>query len=243
MSTTLTIVVADDDPSTITDLQPILSREGFTVYVAEDGLEALRLTREHDPDVLILDVEMPRRDGRSVCRDIRATGNDRTSIIMLTQYSEPGDTVASLNEGADDYVPKPYDPHVLVARIRAVARRGQRARSLREAQRLTCKGLRLDRMSRQVHVHGTRVELHNLEFRLLEFLMLNQGRVFTRAELLDRVWQSSPAGMELRDVYLRRVDKQASALRVTLAKYAPGHDFIGTRRGDGYYFIEAVEAG
>src|SRR3712207_5644740 len=118
----LTVVVADDDPSTITHLEPILSRAGITVHVAQDGVEAMLLTRRYCPDVLILDIEMPRLDGRAVCRQLRAD-NDRTPIIMLTRYDSSGETIASLNEGADDYVPKPYDPAVLIARIGALSRR------------------------------------------------------------------------------------------------------------------------
>jgi DNA-binding response OmpR family regulator len=158
---------------------------------------------------------------------------------MLTRLTGAGETVASFNEGADDYVPKPYDSQVLVARIKAVAGRGHKARSLREAKRLLAEGLALDRLDRSINVDGVQLELRNLEFRLLEFLMINHDQVFTRAELQEKVWQSEPSGSELRDVYGRTVDKQISAVRVALANVSR-RQFIGTSHGNGYYFIGPV---
>ena len=122
------ILLVDDEEAITSNLAPFLERAGFTVEVAGDGEEALRRVADFSPDLIVLDVLMPKLDGRQVCRRLRATGTC-TPIIMLTQVGSPAERAMSLEEGADDYLNKPFDPYELVARIRAVLRRARRDRA------------------------------------------------------------------------------------------------------------------
>jgi len=148
------VLLADDERAITDELVPLLERSGFQVAVAHDGRQALELLASYRPDLVVLDVVMPAMDGREVCRQLRAGGN-WTPIIMLTRVGSPGERAMSLNEGADDYLNKPFDPFELVARIRAVLRRGRAGgQSLAGAARLVCGPLTVDRPSRRALLEG-----------------------------------------------------------------------------------------
>ena len=144
------ILLVDDETAITDNLSPFLNRSGFTVSVASNGEEALRKVSATHPDLLVLDVLMPRLDGREVLRQLRQAGN-WIPILLLTQVGEAGERAMALEEGADDYLNKPFDPHELVARIRAVLRRARPGQPpLSAAVRLACGGLVLDRASHRV---------------------------------------------------------------------------------------------
>ena len=229
------IVLADDDEAVTSTLAPLLQRSGFGVLVARDGLEALRLTREQQPDLLILDVRMPRLDGREVCRRLRQAQN-WTPVIMLTQLGEASERAMSLNEGADDYLNKPFEVSELIARIRAVLRRVSPGRpSLAGARRLMSGLLTLDRQSRLVYLDGREVVIGPKATALLEYLMLRHGEVVSREQLLSDVWGADGV------VFDRAVDVRISQLRSKLGDDAGAPRFIETRVGFGYRFLPGVE--
>lgn len=226
-----------DDEKAITDyLAPMLERAGFQVTVAQDGHSALRLANELNPDLIVLDVMMPGPDGREVCRRLRQASN-WVPVIMLTQVSSTADKVLSLEEGADDYLCKPFDPQELIARIRAVLRRRQafpERRPLSMATRLRSGDLLLDRRGRRVEVHGQPVELTPKALSLLEYLMLHPDQVFTREQLMDEVWGW------LQPVATRAVDMRIAELRRALGDDSEQGIYIETVIGVGYRFVPPV---
>lgn len=235
---TLQILLADDEKALTDYLAPILERAGFAVTVVHDGETALRYVLEKHPDLTVLDVLMPGLDGRQVCRQLRATG-DWTPIIMLTHVNTAVDKVSSLEEGADDYLCKPFDPHELVARIRAVLRRRQGRADrppLAKALRLRSGDLILDRRARRARRGGQVLELTPKGWALLEFLMLHPDEVLSRDRLLDAVWGwDYPAAT-------RAVDVRIAEIRQALADDPEHPSFIETIVGAGYRFLAAVEA-
>ena len=226
-----------DDEKAITDyLAPMLERAGFQVTVAQDGHSALHLANELNPDLIVLDVMMPGPDGREVCRRLRQASN-WVPVIMLTQVSSTADKVLSLEEGADDYLCKPFDPQELIARIRAVLRRRQafpERRPLSMATRLRSGDLLLDRRGRRVEVHGQPVELTPKALSLLEYLMLHPDQVFTREQLMDEVWGW------LQPVATRAVDMRIAELRRALGDDSEQGIYIETVIGVGYRFVPPV---
>jgi DNA-binding response OmpR family regulator len=229
------ILLADDDDAVTSTLAPLLERSGFSVELARDGLEALRLTREHQPDLVILDVRMPRVDGREVCRRLRQ-GQDWTPIIMLTEFGEPFERAMSLEEGADDYLNKPFEPSELIARVRAVLRRSvPGSPSLAGARRLVSGPLELDRRSRLIHLGEREVQLGPKATALLEYLMLRHGEFVSRDMLLSDVWGAE--GL----TYERAVDVRIRELRSQLKDDATAPRFIETRAGVGYRFVPGVK--
>ncbi len=228
-----------DDERAITDyLGPMLERAGFRVTVARDGNAALRLVGELCPALVILDVIMPGIDGREVCRRMRKSG-DWTPVIMLTQVSSTADKVLSLEEGADDYLCKPFDPQELIARIRAVLRRRQafpEHKPLSMASRLRSGDLVLDRRARRVEIKEQAIDLTPRALSLLEYLMLHPDQVFTREQLMEAVWGWVQA------VATRAVDMRVAELRRALGDDPEGVAYIETVIGVGYRFIPPVEA-
>ncbi len=182
------ILIVDDEPSIREVVALYLQREGFTVDAAGDGRRALDMTAVRKPDLVILDLMLPEVDGAEVYRRLRGLGD--VPVIMLTARGTEGDRVAGLEMGADDYVVKPFSPSELVARVKAVLRRAQQARAGLEprAAPLAVSGLRIDPSARQVETDGRPVTLTAREFDLLWFLARHPGIVFTRSQLLDRVW-------------------------------------------------------
>src|SRR5512141_1344374 len=169
--TRYTLLLADDDPPIVDSLAPFLERAGFHVLVVSDGAAALEKAQSHKPELIILDVLMPRMDGREVLRRLRRGGLS-TPTILLTQVGEAAERALALEEGADDYLNKPFDPHELLARIRAVLRRARPGeRSLSAAWLLTANDLSLDRRARRATLSGSTVELTPKALAVLEYLM------------------------------------------------------------------------
>jgi two-component system, OmpR family, response regulator VicR len=190
----LTILVVDDEPNILEVVSAYLRRELYRVVTAADGEEALKQVGEHSPDLVVLDVMLPRLDGLEVCRRIRATSN--TPIIMLTARGEETDKLIGLGMGADDYLTKPFSPRELVARIKAVLRRATPTAQSEPGADSALKfpGLRINSRTRAVETDAGPVELTAKEFDLLFFLASHPQEVFTRTQLLDQVWDYSYYG-------------------------------------------------
>ncbi len=226
-----------DDEQAITDnLAPFLERSGFAVAVAADGEAALHQVPSFSPDLIILDILMPRLDGREVLRRLRQAGN-WTPVILLTQVGESTERAMALEEGADDYLNKPFDPHELVARIRAVLRRARPGQPpLSSAQRLASGDVILDRQTRRVYVESKELRLTPKAVALLEYLMTHPDELLTRDRLLDAVWGwDYPTGT-------RTVDTRIAELRRVLDDDPAQPRYIETAPGQGYRFVGDVEA-
>lgn len=226
------VLVIDDEPELVSMLGRYLRSEGFEVAKAMTGEDGLRLARATTPDLVVLDVGLPDIDGFEVLRQLRA-GSD-VAVIMLTARSEEVDRIVGLSVGADDYVTKPFSPRELVARIGAVLRRG-RIGGGADQEVLHFAGLTIDSDAREVHRDGEAVELSALEFDLLAALASSPNRVFTRAQLLERVWGWDYFGVE------RVVDVHIANLRKALGDRAGDPRFIATVRGVGYKFVGETE--
>ncbi len=224
-----TILVAEDEESFVEALTLGLKREGFLVEVARDGEEALKKFETVKPDLLLLDVMLPRRSGLDVCREIRA--KSKVPIIMVTAKSTELDTVVGLEVGADDYVSKPYRMKELVARIRAVMRRTPADQKIEDqADIIELSGIQLDLARHEVHVRGELVRLPLKEFELLELLMSNPARVLTRDTIIDRIWGAYYGGdTKTLDVHIKR-------LRSRIEQDPSNPTTITTVRGLGYRF-------
>jgi len=231
------ILLVDDEEAITAHLAPFLERAGFAVAVAADGEMALRRVADFRPDLIVLDVLMPRLDGRETLRRLRQAGN-WTPVILLTQVGSPAERAMALDEGADDYLNKPFEPYELVARIRAVLRRSRPgAPSLTGARRLRCGPLELDRQARRAMLAGREVSLTSRAVTLLEYLMLHPDEVLSRERLLDAVWGwDYPAAT-------RAVDSRIAELRRALNDDAERPQFIETVIGQGYRFVGRVEVG
>jgi DNA-binding response OmpR family regulator len=231
------VLLVDDESAITTNLAPFLERAGFQVAVAADGEEALHQISSFGPDLIILDVLMPKLDGRQVLRRLRQSDN-WTPVILLTRVGESTERAMALEEGADDYLNKPFDPHELVARMRAVLRRARPGQPpLATAQRLTSGELVMDRQARRVYVSSEEVNLTPKAMALLEYLMTHPDELLTRDRLLDAVWGwDYPAGT-------RTVDTRIAELRRVLGDDPNTPIYIETVPGQGYRFIAPVEAG
>ncbi|RFP89099.1 phosphate regulon transcriptional regulatory protein PhoB [Rhodobacteraceae bacterium 63075] len=220
-----TILLVEDEAAQRAVLAYNLAAEGFTVLEAADGEEAMMMAEEALPDLVLLDWMLPHISGIEVCRRLRARENTRKlPIIMLSARSEEVDKVRGLETGADDYMVKPYSVSELMARVRKELRRTRPA-SVGEA--LHYEDIELDGETHRVHRAGAEVKLGPTEFRLLSTLMEKPGRVWSREQLLDRVWG--------RDIYVdtRTVDVHVGRLRKALSQHG-GDDPIRTVRGAGY---------
>ena len=245
------VLLAEDDESFIDALVIGLTREGFDVTVARDGNEALRLFASVNPDLVLLDLMLPRLSGIDVCRSIRARSS--VPIIMVTAKGTEIDTVVGLEVGADDYVSKPYRLRELVARMRAVLRRtpagdqpvtvggggGGAGSDLRETAQpvgsavLEAGGIQIDPDRHLVFIRGQDVHLRRKEFELLSLLMENVGRLLTRDVLIDRIWGSDYFGdTKTLDVHIKR-------LRSHVEEDPSSPKLITTIRGVGYRFDAA----
>ena len=229
-----TILLADDDPTIADSLAPFLERAGFHVMVVSDGMAALDKAQKHHPDLIILDVLMPRMDGRETLRRLRKS-NIWTPTILLTQVGEASERALALEEGADDYLNKPFDPHELLARVRAVLRRARTGeKSLSAAWLLTAEDLVLDRRARRASLAGKTLELTPKSLAVLEHLMTHPDEAVTRERLLEVVWGwEYPAGT-------RTVDTRVAELRKVLNDDPAEPRFIETISGEGYRFVASV---
>ncbi len=229
-----TILVVEDEASFVEALQIGLGREGFRVEVATDGIEALERFAAIQPDLVLLDVMLPRASGIDVCRQIRATSS--VPIIMVTAKSAEIDTVVGLEVGADDYVTKPYRIRELVARIRALLRRsavdqtGEMERPNQPESTIRVGDVSLDPDEHRVIVSGQDVTLPLKEFEVLHMLLANAGRVMTREMLIDRVWGHDYVGdTKTLDVHIKRL-----RTKIEVDPAAPTR--IVTIRGLGYKY-------
>lgn len=228
MRTSPKILVVDDEANLRNLVGSYLRAEGFDVIEATDGDGAIDQVRRREPDLVILDVMMPGRDGIEALSEIRRFSD--VYVIMLTARAEETDKVVGLSVGADDYLTKPFSPRELIARVKAVLRR---ARSNRTADDdlLSFDGLEIDLGRRRVDRHGAERDLTALEFDLLAKLASQPGRVFSRRQLLEAVWGWDYVGDE------RVVDVHIRNLRRALEDDAADPDLIGTVRGVGYRFL------
>ena len=231
------ILLVDDEKAITANLKPFLERSGFAVDTAADGEEAMAKIRAFDPELLVLDVLMPRLDGREVLRRLRRA-DDWTPVILLTQVGESTERAMALEEGADDYLNKPFDPHELVARIHAVLRRARPGQPpLASAEQLISGALRLDRRSRRAYSGQEELHLTPKAAALLEYLMTHPDELLSRERLLDVVWGwDYPAGT-------RTVDTRIAEIRRALDEDPSDPLYIETMPGQGYRFIGIVEAG
>lgn len=230
-----TILLVDDEKPIIDNLAPFLSRSGFCVQVASDGEEALQQIENTRPDLVVMDVLMPRQDGRETLRTLRQSGN-WIPIILLTQVGESAERAMALEEGADDYLNKPFDPHELVARIKSVLRRAHPGQPpLSAGVRLASGKLVLDRRSHRVWMDQVELILTPKSIILLEYLMTHPDELVSRERLLDAVWGwDYPVGT-------RAIDTRVAELRKSLGDDPAQPTYIETITGQGYRFIGSVE--
>lgn len=224
-----TILVVDDEERLRSLLRAYLTQEGYNVLTAGDGLEALHLARQQKPDLIILDVMMPRMDGLEFLKQYRAR-DQGAPVIVLTARVDEADMVLGLELGADDYVTKPFSPRVLVARVRAALRRA--GMQTPTAVVLRAADVLLDRDAHRVTVAERPVELTPSEFDLLSTLMSAPGRVFARSELLEHVQGVAYEGYE------RTIDVHIRNLRCKIEQDSRHPRYIETVYGVGYRFVE-----
>lgn len=217
------VLIVDDESDILDLLQYNLEREGYKVVKASDGEEAVRLAKKHRPDLVVLDIMMPKMDGIEVCRQIREEAELRkTFIIFLTARAEEYSEVAGFDAGADDYIFKPIKPRVLIRRIKAILRRDAEGEG---AEVLQVHDLTIRKDEYLVTKGDEVLNLPRKEFELLHFLASNPGKVFRREKLLESVWG---------DVYVvdRTIDVHVRKLREKI-----GSDYIQTVKGVGYKFL------
>ena len=222
------ILVVDDEKALVKGIKFNLENEGHTVETAYDGQEALDKVRESEPDLVIMDVMMPRLDGLNACMRIREFS--KVPVILLTAKSEDSDKIMGFECGADDYITKPFNLLELKARVRALLRRASIAEHAGPPNVVTGGGITLDVERRAVKCDGSDVELTAKEFDLVELLMRNPGKVYTRESLLATIWGAEYQGD------IRTVDVHVRRLREKLEKEPAEPEKIMTKWGVGYYF-------
>nr|YP_009565111.1 regulatory component of sensory transduction system [Gelidium galapagense]QBA96462.1 regulatory component of sensory transduction system [Gelidium galapagense] len=231
------ILIVDDETSIRRILETRLSMIGYEVVSASDGEEALSVYRKEYPNLIVLDVMMPKLDGYGVCQELRKESD--VPIIMLTALGDVSDRITGLELGADDYVVKPFSPKELEARIRSVLRRVNKATiapGIPSSGIINIGFLKVDTNKKQVYKHDERVRLTGMEFSLLELLVSKAGEAFSRSSILQEVWGYTPE----RHVDTRVVDVHISRLRAKLENDPSNPDLILTSRGTGYLFQKIV---
>jgi DNA-binding response OmpR family regulator len=227
MTMSPTVLVVDDEPTIREVVVSYLEREGYDTLEAGDGREAQQLLQNHTPHLVVLDLMLPGMDGLELCRWIRS--NSDLPVIMLTARGEEADRIVGLELGADDYVTKPFSPRELVARVRTVLRRTNA--EPKTSERLTFTGLELDSASREVTCNGEEIKLTAKEFDLLWFVASNPRQVFSRDQLMDRVWGYTAAlDTGTVTVHIRRLRE-----KIESAPSKPA--FLQTVWGVGYRFV------
>jgi len=224
------ILIVDDDKKTVELIRLYLEKDGYRALAAYDGRQALDLTRQKRPDLIVLDLMLPEVDGLDVCRILRA--ESRVPIIMLTAKTTEEDKLLGLDLGADDYVTKPFSPRELLARVRAVLRRVDEEEDSKGLPQVRFGDLVVDFVRHEVTVRGKPVHLTPKEFKLLEILIQEPGRAFTRLDLLDRVFGFDYEGLE------RTVDVHVMNLRKKIEPNPREPAYIQTVYGVGYKFTE-----
>jgi two-component system phosphate regulon response regulator PhoB len=221
------VLVVDDEPDITALVAYHLAKAGYRVATAANGRDALRAAREERPDLVVLDLMLPGVSGYDVLTELRQRDETRDiGVIVLTARRDEPDRIKGLALGADDYLPKPFSPQELVLRVRAVLRR-LAAPAVAAGGLLTAGPIAVDKSAHRVTVEGADVELTATEFKLLRTLLEREGRVQSRAQLLETVWQAHP------DIQTRTVDMHVQRLRQKLGKVG---DCIETVRGAGYRF-------
>lgn len=222
------VVVIEDDPDILEVINYNLSREGYRVTCEQDGLEGMQRIRKENPDLVLLDLMLPGIEGTEVCRLLKQDPVTRAiPIIMVTAKGEESDIVLGLGLGADDYVCKPFSPKELIARVKAVLRRGSLKEDAASQRRMVRDGVVIDADRHEVLVDEEPVAFTATEFRLLHFMASHPGRAFTRDHLLSRVMGEDVM------VYDRNIDVHVKAVRQKLGKH---RELIETIRGIGYRF-------
>jgi two-component system alkaline phosphatase synthesis response regulator PhoP len=224
-----TILVIDDEDSILKVVEAYLKGDGNTIHLARDGVQGLAAFRRYHPDLVILDIMLPEMGGIEVLQHIRRESD--VYVIMLTAKSEEFDRVLGLTVGADDYLTKPFSPRELVARVKAMLRRGRNT-TQDEKQIFTFKHLRIDTGRHEVERNGEKVELTALEFKLLATLATYAGMVLSRDQLLERVWGYDFYGED------RVVDVHIGHIRQKLEADPADPQFVVTVRGVGYKFAD-----
>lgn len=200
------VLVVDDDKEITEAIEIYLLNEGYNVFTAYDGIQALKIAREEDIHLIIMDIMMPNLDGTRATIELRK--EKEIPIIMLSAKTEDADIILGLNLGADDYLTKPFNPLELIARVNSQIRRYTRFSSLSDnvnEELLTVGGLELNKESKSVFVNGKEVNLTPLEFKILSLLMSNLGRVFSIEEIYERVWNEAPYNVDTVTVHIRRI--------------------------------------
>ena len=224
------ILVVDDEKNIVKGIKFSLEQDGMTVDAAYDGEEALELAKRNAYDLIILDVMLPKMDGTEICRNIREFS--AVPIVMVTAKGEDMDKIMGLEYGADDYITKPFNILELKARIKAILRRSAKKTGMAQSAKTvySVRGLEIEIDSRRVSISGREVNLTAKEFDLLELLMENAERVYTREELLDTIWgYDYPGDVRTVDVHVRR-------LREKIEETPGDPKYIHTKWGVGYYF-------
>ncbi len=224
------IMVADDDPHIRRLIAELLMAEGFKVLMAEDGEEAMQVCREEHPDLMILDIIMPKMDGMEVCRRLR----DETAapIVFLTAKDDITDLVSGLAIGGDDYITKPFKGAELIARVKAALRRGDMVRDSTEKEEyVSIGGLEIDRKRREISLDGKPVDLTQTEFDLLWLLASHRGTVYSRKDIVKALWGYEDPGIS------RTIDTHVARLRKKIERDSSNPEFIKTVTGVGYKFF------
>ena len=224
-----TILIVDDEKMILNLLSCNLIKEGYNVIEAKDGLEAITIAQEEKPDLILLDVMLPKLDGMQVCQQIREFSN--VPIIMLTAKGDDMDKILGLEYGADDYVTKPFNILEVKARMKAILRRNNKSGSKPvQTNIINAADMKLDCDSRSLYIAGREINLTSREFDILELLVKNPGKVYSRDNLLKKVWgEEYPGDARTVDVHVRR-------LREKIESNPSEPKYVHTRWGVGYYY-------
>ncbi len=210
MSNKQTVLIVDDEVNICELLRLYVEKEGYDAIVANDGQQAIDAFKNLSPDLILLDIMLPVKDGWQVCREVRALSN--TPIIMLSAKGETFDKVLGLELGADDYIVKPFEPKELLARIKAVLRRAENQAEAEDEKELKFDGLRINQSTYEVYLDDKKLEMPPKEFELLYFLAGNPNKVFTRDQLLDEIWGYEFFGdSRTVDVHIKRIREKVES--------------------------------
>lgn len=220
------ILIVDDEPDILEFLRYNLAKEGFEVVLASDGEEGLKMAAQEKPNLIILDIMMPKMDGVEVCRQLRSKPEfDGTTIAFLTAREEDYSQIAALNEGGDDYITKPIRPRVFISRVKALLRRSERSESPDTEHIIKIGDLAIDKERVSVQRGEDNIELAKKEFELLHLLVSKPGKVFSREEIFNKVWGTDViVGNRTIDVHIRKLREKI------------GDHYIKTIKGIGYKF-------
>ena len=228
------ILIVDDEKAIVDILNYNLSKEGYKTLEAHDGEQAISMAETEKPDLILLDVMLPKKDGFTVCKELRANSN--VPIIMVTAKEDVVDKIIGLELGADDYITKPFSVREVIARVKANLRKTMafEMTNTTNSNALNFGPLTLDTDRYEAKVNGKSVELTLREFELLKFLAIQKGQVFSREELLEKVWGYEYFG----DV--RTVDVTIRRIREKIEQNPSVPEFLATKRGIGYYFNPSI---